>query len=162
MQIEQKYIDRFWSQVNKIPGGCWLWTGCRDRLGYGKMGVIRKIWLTHRIAMTLAGHNIAGLCVLHHCDNPPCVNPDHLFLGTRGDNNSDRAKKGRSASLIGEKGNSSKLTNDQARAIRAEGRVGISGSPGSGNIKELAKRYNVHYNTILGVVNNRYYKIEKI
>ena len=158
MQIEQKYIDRFWSQVNKIPGGCWLWTGCRDRLGYGKMGVIRKIWLTHRIAMTLAGHNIAGLCVCHHCDNPPCCNPEHLFVGTLADNNRDRNNKGRTNNPAGEKAGSAKFTNDQARAIRAEARIGVGGRYGGGNIGQLAERYNVHYNTIHDIARNKSYQ----
>ena len=157
MNIEQKSIDRFWSQVRKTPG-CWPWTGYRDRHGYGKINVNGKTWFAHRFAMTLAGHNIAGLLVCHHCDNPPCVNPDHLFVGTQQDNMIDRNNKGRANMPAGEKASRAKLTNDQARAIRAEARIGVGGQYGNGNIAELAERYNVHRSTIGDIAKNKSFK----
>jgi len=71
-----------------------LW---RDRQGYGRKKVGSRTVLAHRHAWELANGLVPeGLCVLHRCDNPPCINPDHLFLGTRADNNADRDAKGRS------------------------------------------------------------------
>lgn len=94
--------SRFWSRVDKSAGddGCWLWTAARTR-GYGKININglaggRKgvpQW-THRVAWILT-NGPTDLCVLHACDNPPCCNPAHLFLGTRQDNAADRDAKGR-------------------------------------------------------------------
>lgn len=90
--------ERFWPKVDK-SGECWVWTASRDRTGYGKFGrgggkrgwtkASRVSWEIH------FGPVPDGLWVLHRCDNPPCVRPDHLFLGTCGDNNRDTASKGR-------------------------------------------------------------------
>lgn len=86
--------EKFWPKVQKTST-CWLWTACKTKLGYGKLS-----WKqAHRVSWEI--HNGAipvGMCVCHKCDNPPCVNPDHLFLGTQKDNILDAKKKGR---LIG-------------------------------------------------------------
>lgn len=97
--------DRFWPKVNKSGptiraelGSCWVWTASRDRSGYGKFGRGRlRGWTkASRVSWELAHGAIPnGLWVLHRCDNPPCVNPGHLFLGTARDNNRDTAAKGR-------------------------------------------------------------------
>jgi hypothetical protein len=92
--------ERFWLKVNKSGpvvrddlGPCWVWTGRTRNTGYGGFG---RSWLAHRFAWELTNAPIAdGLCVLHRCDNPPCVNPAHLFLGTQADNNRDCGAKGR-------------------------------------------------------------------
>jgi hypothetical protein len=88
--------DRFWPKVEKTDG-CWLWTGATDRRGYGKIfDGAGKLLIASRVAHELCiGPIPDGLCVLHKCDNPPCVNPDHLFLGTFGDNTQDMLAKGR-------------------------------------------------------------------
>ena len=88
--------ERFWNKVQK-GDGCWEWTACRNPSGYGMIiDDERRTRLSHRIAWQLTNGPIPqGVCVLHRCDNPPCCNPGHLFLGARLDNNVDRAAKGR-------------------------------------------------------------------
>lgn len=91
---------RFWEKVKKTAE-CWLWIGVKMPTGYGRLNVGRKQdgWrLAHRISWTIANGEIpAGKCVLHRCDNPRCVNPNHLFLGTQRDNVSDMHTKGRAS-----------------------------------------------------------------
>lgn len=85
---------RFMAKVN-ITGGCWLWTGWSNGVGYGGIRIPKKIY-AHRLSYLMFRGPIAdSLCVLHKCDNPPCVRPDHLFLGTKSDNMRDCAAKGR-------------------------------------------------------------------
>jgi len=94
--------DRFWSRVERC-GECWNWLG-RTTDGYGHMSINGKEVLSHRLAYQFSvGLIPSGLAVLHTCDNPSCCNPKHLWLGTRADNNKDRALKGRSADYRGEK-----------------------------------------------------------
>jgi hypothetical protein len=88
--------ERMDCQLVPTVNGCIEWTGTRMRQGYGKIGIGTKVFLTHRIAWELANGPIPdGLLVCHACDNPPCCNVDHLFLGTVADNNADRDQKGR-------------------------------------------------------------------
>lgn len=89
----------FWNRV-KGTGHCWLWTGCRNDDGYGVVRFNGGMCKAHVVAWFLTNGLIPdGLDVLHECDNPPCVNPDHLFLGTNADNCRDRQAKGRTKNL---------------------------------------------------------------
>lgn len=116
--------ERFWEKVDKSagPDGCWLFCGASLEKGYGAFnmrinGKDRAIG-AHRIAWELAnGPQPDGMCVLHSCDNPPCCNPSHLFLGTVLDNNADMKAKGRHA--FGERNGRAKLTIWQVKEIRA-------------------------------------------
>lgn len=85
---------RFWARILK-SSGCWVWQGCRQYPGYGRMGLPgKKVEYAHRVSWTLHyGEIPVGLRVLHKCDNPPCARPDHLFLGTQADNLADMAAK---------------------------------------------------------------------
>jgi hypothetical protein len=88
---------RFWEKVEK-GDGCWLWTAATNQQGYGRFSVDRvgTLWLAHHFAWVLAYGDIPdGLWVLHHCDTPACVRPDHLWLGTVTDNVRDMIAKGR-------------------------------------------------------------------
>jgi HNH endonuclease len=123
--------ERFWQHVQR-GDGCWLWTGRIGRKGYGVLDAPmpgRKRWRPHtasRLSWEIHFGPIPdGMDVLHHCDTPPCVRPDHLFLGTDVDNRRDQVAKGRHAKRLprGADGNNAKLTTEQVqhmRAIRAE------------------------------------------
>ena len=84
-----------------VTDGCWEWQGARDRYGYGKIALTRSHPVgTHRVSYaSFVGPIPAGLAVLHRCDNPPCVRPDHLYVGTAADNAADLARRGRSKQL---------------------------------------------------------------
>lgn len=107
-------IAALFLRAKKTPRGCWEWTAARTAAGYGVIRKGPRNQYAHRLAYELMNGPIAdGLCVCHRCDNPPCINPKHLFLGTKEDNSRDMAAKGRSG------GRPSKLTPDQVREIRA-------------------------------------------
>lgn len=109
---------RFWSKVAiKNEKRCWLWNGGTDKDGYGIFWVNPRNQFAHRLAYIFEfGEFDKTLNVLHKCDNPSCVNPNHLFLGTHQDNMNDMVKKNRS--LKGEKMYSAKLTECNVKKIK--------------------------------------------
>jgi DNA-binding Xre family transcriptional regulator len=95
MSTQRVDEQRFWSKVDR-SGDCWLWTGARRPLGYGALKIDGRVLHAHRVAYEpVYGDIPPELVVLHTCDNPPCVNPAHLRLGTRSDNTRDMYAKGR-------------------------------------------------------------------
>jgi hypothetical protein len=114
--------ERFWSKVDRGDASeCWEWRASLKRPGgYGQFWSGEKLVLTHRFAWSIVYGDIpVGLHVLHRCDNPPCVNPDHLFLGTHSDNVRDMYRKGRRrVDVRGERNSFSKLTREQVAEIR--------------------------------------------
>ena len=112
--------ERFWSFVwMPKKDGCWLWRGSVSSGGYGMLQVATKTSRrAHRVSWELHFGMIQGdVCVLHTCDNPLCVNPKHLWLGSHADNMNDMSERGRSFSR-GESNNNSKLTEDDVLEIR--------------------------------------------
>lgn len=143
--------ERFWKKVQKAgPDECWLWRGARQKLhGYGVMhreGARSRKAGAHRISFEL--HNGAipdGLNVCHHCDNPPCVNPAHLFLGTHADNVADKVAKGRQRSACGAQHYRTKLTNENVIAIKSSAE----------RSRALARHFNVSEQSICDIRHNR-------
>lgn len=155
--------ERFWSHVNRVAGGCWPWQACNLR-GYGRFTVraLGRGFYAHRFAWELTHGPIPdGLHVLHRCDNPPCCNPDHLFLGTHLDNIADMIAKGRNATgdrhnsrthperlPRGENHKHAKLTAAQVEELRATPMK-------RGMQRAFARRFGVSEGTISLVVNGK-------
>jgi hypothetical protein len=138
--------DRFWEKVQRAEGdGCWLWNAGKDSKGYGvfhrcsNLGH-RTIVAAHRMSWELVNGPVPeGLGVLHDCDTPACVRPDHLFLGTQLANIKDRDEKGRTAK--GERNSHARLTKENVAQIRANFANGAKR-------KELAIEFGVCRSTI--------------
>ncbi len=159
--------ERFWEKVDKCGSDdCWLWRGSKQTRGYGMFVVGGRRRLAHRVAYQLCvGLIPTGLFVCHHCDNPSCVNPAHLFVGTQADNIHDAVAKGRMAKgsrhgshthpermARGERNGNVKLTEAQVREIRtayAQGGVTQQG---------LAERYGIGQTAISNLLSFRTWK----
>lgn len=136
---------RFWARVDKT-GSCWEWRGATNETGYGVF-YAGKRYKSHRYAWESEYGSIPdGMNVLHRCDNPPCVRPSHLFLGTKKDNTHDMIKKGRLVvpGLKGEGNANHKLTERDVLEIRASDERGC----------DLARRFNVTQ-TLIYLVRSR-------
>lgn len=118
--------DRFWGGLDRSKGlgpqgDCWEWAKGRVQQGYGRLSVGRSEVRAHRFSYELAyGPIPEGMMVCHRCDNPPCCNPEHLFLGTALENNQDKAEKDRT--LYGEDHHKAKLKDEDIIAIRNDPR----------------------------------------
>jgi hypothetical protein len=174
---------RFWSKVDRdgpMPdqnfshyadlGKCWQWTGCKFHFGHGSFWLNGKSVRASRVSFFLKNGPIPddgsyhGLCVCHKCDNPSCVNPEHLFLGTIDDDHKDRNQKGRQSKgkkhaksckfsiRRGEENSKSKLTKDQVLTIRS------MYSPRENSGLELGRQFGVSSTAIYNVVKRRVWK----
>lgn len=123
-QLTPQDIERFWSKVNKAPGQgatgeCWEWQLSCCNKGYGKFNIVGRILKAHRVSYFLHYKEWPfNLLICHHCDNPPCCNPDHLFKGTNDENMADMMKKNRHASLTGTTNPAAKITESDVMEIR--------------------------------------------
>lgn len=121
----EKALARFMSRVEKRESGCWVYKGATDKWGYTHLGVNGRRHQAHRFFYEQANGKIpAGKIVLHTCDTPPCVNPEHMRIGTHADNHADMVSKGRHAK--GAQTKRAVLNEDQVREIR---RLRATGMP---------------------------------
>lgn len=149
MQFNSNIVNRFWSKVNKT-NSCWNWIASKDN-GYGRFWLDGRNLMAHRFSYSLTnGPIFHNEVVCHKCDNPACVRPDHLFLGTRDDNMLDMVSKGRSAKgiLNGNK----KLTEQQVLEIR---NLYVTTNI---TYAELARRYNVDKTNIPSIIKRETWK----
>lgn len=143
-------MQRFWDKVKKGKG-CWEWTAANSR-GYGKFRLGGKTLAAHRVSYEWANGPIPdGLVVMHTCDNPPCVRPAHLRLGTHGDNAVDRDRKGRARQLAGEAHPRARLTDEDVEEIRRRRKAGET-------YRELAEAFGVSRVHAGDVANGRRWK----
>lgn len=153
-------LERFWTHVDQSGGAaaCWPWTSARDKDGYGIFETREKTVRATRYLMRSLGHDVSGRFVLHNCDNPSCMNPAHLRVGTARENSADMKARGRS--LTGDRnparqrpetrprGDShslARLTSQQVQTIRVEYANGTTQIA-------LARRFGVGESTIGSVV----------
>lgn len=155
--IKQDEGARFWSKADvRGPNECWPWLRSVDRCGYGKFQVgARSNDVAHRVAWRLVNGPVPeGLYVLHHCDNPPCVNPRHLYTGTQFDNMHDAVVRGRHVPPPrGEAHRTSKLTIAKVAEIRRRAASGETQT-------SLAGEFGVTQTAISSVVRRRTWKKE--
>lgn len=126
----------------RVEGECWEWVKCRNKAGYGVIRRDGRNQLVPRVVWEAENGRslLKGECVCHVCDNPPCINPKHLFVGYARDNNLDKAQKSR--------GGRGKLTVEQVRGIRADSR----------SLSILAREYGVDLSTISLIKNGKRYR----
>lgn len=153
--LSKNLPQRFWRKVNKTDS-CWLWIASQDGCGYGTIRTAShgRITRAHRVSWILhRGPIPSGLNVLHNCpsgDNPSCVNPDHLWLGTQGENCKDRDDKGRCWHPKGEEVKHSKLNDEKVRMIRQ--------MSGHMTKAEIARQFSVSAPAIGKVLKGRSWK----
>lgn len=163
-------LARFWAKVNKDGpivraelGPCWIWTASTQAYGHGQLRIDGRSIFAHRISWEVANLQSIpqGMCGCHKCDNPPCVNPDHIFIGTHTDNMQDAWRKGRSGPKLhpermkrGEQNGAAKLKESDVMFIKVAAR--------KGNYSSLGREFGVNHSTIMKIATGRYWKHVKV
>lgn len=143
-------LERIHAKSSPAPSGCIEWVGYVLN-GYGRIRWKGQRLAVHRVVYEHYHGPLGDLCVCHECDNPRCVNPDHLFSGTRAENNADKVRKGRQAKgsghgVQGEKNHFAKLTAPQVLAIRAE--LGLTQ-------RQIAAKYGISPPQVSNILNRK-------
>ena len=142
-------IDRG-GPIHPLHGQCWVWRGKTMNTGYGFVIHRGASHLTHRVSLLYFGKvNVFGSrdCALHRCDNRLCINPDHLFVGTRQDNNEDKRLKGRHS--FGEKNGRAKLTTEDVQQVRRLFARGLCSK------SELSRMFGVCHSVIRKIISRK-------
>ncbi len=143
---DEAFLLRFWAKINKTQN-CWLWTSATYPSGYGHITYQKRCLRATRVMYELAYKIYPGkLFVCHHCDNPICVNPEHLFLGTPKDNVADMFKKGRQHKRHGEHSPGSKLTDKKVLEVIKLTKKGMTQL-------EIANQFNIRQSNISAILN---------
>lgn len=148
--FRESTIKRFWDKVNKT-NNCWNWTACKDKDGYGVFNINpnRKYEKAHRFIYELQfGEIPKDKIVCHHCDNPSCVNPQHIYLGTYTSNARDREKRNRGRDQNGTKNHMAVLNWGKVKRIRG------MWQSGEFTQKDIADHFNVSRGCITGIIYN--------
>lgn len=145
----EKSLAEFMAKVRKAESGCWLWVGAHNQAGYGlATWEGKKNQTAHRLSYRIhKGEIPEGLLVLHKCDTPPCVNPEHLFLGTKQDNADDKVAKGRQRAGEPLK----RFKPDQVQAIRKRKAEGLT-------LEQVAAEFDTNYLTVWLICQRRVWK----
>ncbi len=157
---KRTFEERFWEKVNKdgpiinpALGNCWVWTAAKTR-GYGAIAGIKSdgVLQAHRVSYAFTHGKIPlGLIICHKCDNPPCVNPKHLYAGTDADNMRDSMARGRQRAVHGEQHPHAKLTDSQIIEIRNLTASGMTN-------RATAKLFNVGFSAIARIRERKNWK----
>lgn len=167
--VDQRTADRFWAKVDQngpIPehapklGRCWLWTGALSTGGYGNFWAFGRYMRATHVVLLLKGVVVPeGQHACHHCDNPACVKPRHLFVGTRNDNMRDCHAKGRSGDALLRSETTRGAANVKAKLDERGVRALVDAWNAGGATKaELARRFNVWPSNVQHIIHGRTWK----
>lgn len=142
--------ERFWEKVDKrSPDECWIWKGNKSPQGYGFIVTDQKMYRSHRVCYELCNGPIPkGMYVCHRCDNPQCVNPSHLWLGTPAENNRDRANKKRNNHTFGELHPSAKINSADVVEIRKMAEQGV-------RQRDIATLYGITQHSVWSIIHRK-------
>lgn len=141
-----------WDRSFRVTPGCWEWNLYKVPRGYGMFAVKSHMYSAHRVSWMIYNGTIPdNMHICHRCDNPSCVNPDHLWLGTNKDNVDDSVRKGRRFSAAGSLNGFSKLTENDVIRIRAARASGAT-------CKYIAGKFNINLMYVYDIINRRCWK----
>lgn len=150
--LYESAFERFLTKIAERDNGCWEWIGALTWQGYGAHSVARRMWRAHRYSFAIHnGYLPAEAFICHTCDNPPCVNPDHLYAGDGKTNIRDMLERNRRVHTCGERDGNAKLTTAAVLDIRKE-------QIGGASLTVLAARHGVSKSCVGDVLRGRTWK----